>query len=87
MMCGSCSNENAMKAAFIWYMVCLSVCVFVCLSVCVHVVCVCNCLYLCVCCECVSDIIFNIDRRRREVTLTFPQALKNYKQPCTTRLA
>ena len=25
MMCGSCANENAMKAAFIWYMVCVCV--------------------------------------------------------------
>ena len=52
MMCGSCANENAMKAAFIWYMVC--VCVYsaynVCndynVSVCVYVYCI---IYVYVC--------------------------------------
>ena len=43
MMCGSCANENAMKAAFIWYMVCVCVCVF---GMCV---CVFGLMYVCLC--------------------------------------
>ena len=92
MMCGSCSNENAMKAAFIWYMVCVYVCMYVCMYVCTYLcmhVCMYVCMYViysvCVCvCVCIQHM-YNINRIGREVMLTSLQTLRSSRQPCATR--
>ena len=99
MMCGSCSNENAIKAAFIQYMVCMQ-CVCVCVCVCVRVrvlVRVCTCVYVymyvyvcahvctCACVHLHAEYLSTFDRIRREAMLTLVLTQKNFTQPCSIR--